>query len=277
MLLNKNIRHRMKLLRSGEHAEFGTSIVDHIKAIIITIVQLLVFWNKYEALVEHENLIFQKSTESIESHGIAISDKERDRIFNEFKHRLRYSAKDSNPAIRHAAEEIIFVLKPYAQASKKNLFEETKYIQNFLVAINSPAHAAALGLLPNAAYLLPELSTRNTELYELYTQRLMAREALDKLGRSADIRLDVDAALVDLIDHINIVHEYNEITVKDADLKAKLENAADHVKALCTQTERILSHRRHHKTKEKDAGKTPATPPAAPPQAPAGSPQQAST
>ncbi|MDR2498096.1 MAG: DUF6261 family protein [Tannerellaceae bacterium] len=262
MLLNKHLTHLFSRLRNGEHVEFGTSIVDNIKAFIIAVALLLEIWNKYEALVEQENLLFRISAESYESHLIAAADKERDRLFNEIKRELKFHHNSPDAAIKQAAFEILFVLKPYEHASKKNLFEETKFIQNFLIAINKPALAGFIALLPSIGAMLQRLATVNTNLYDLYQQRLLALEALEKMGKAVDIRKEVDAAFIDIIDQINIIHGYNEMTAKDAAIKTNLENAANYISGLLHQTERVLSRRDHH---HKPATDEPSTPPATPP------------
>jgi hypothetical protein len=255
----------MNVLRNGEHAEFGTSIVDHIKVFIIAVLKLVLYWNRYETAVNHENLVFRISAESAESKLIAKADKERDSLFNEIRHELQYFTKNNNAAIKDAAEKLLFILKTYGDATKKNLFEETKFIQNFLADINKAANAPFLALLPGIAALLQQLEAINTQLYELYQQRLQALEAIEELGKPADIRKEVDETLADLIDHINVVYEYNEMTDKDPDIKSNLESAASYLKGLIAQTERVLSRRDHH---HKKTTSPPETPPATPPETP---------
>jgi hypothetical protein len=280
MLINTRIIVTLRSLRNGEHAEFTADLVSQAKADVVAVPQVVPAWNAFEAVANHESLLFRVSSESAETHLISGEDKDRDRIFKEVKRILKYNAEDKDPAVSEPAGSLLFVLKPYEKAPSTNLFEETKYIRNFLGAINKLENAPAIDAIPGLAPMLLKLEAANVKLHDLYQQRLQALEALARMGRPADIRKDADKALVALFEAINIVHAYNEMALYDNSIKTKLESAASYVHALVAQVHRILAGRSHpHGRKKPGAGKPgkPAAPdaPATGPQNPENTPPQA--
>jgi hypothetical protein len=290
MLINIHLSELMRRLRNGEHSEFASDIVDQAKADVTAVPQVVPAWAVFEAAANHENLLFRVSNESAETHLIADDDNERDRIFKEVRRLLKYNSEDRDPAVKGAADQLLFVLKPYDKAPSANLFEESKYVKNFLEAINQPENASAIAAIPGLDVALQKLATVNTRLRALYQQRLQALDALAQLGKPSDIRKDVDKAMITLFETINTVYAYNELVLKDNSVKTHLESAAAYVHALVAQVNRILSGRSHpHGHKKPGSGKpskpsTPDAPPTDPqnpdntlPQAPDTPPQNPDT
>ena len=276
MLVNTKITTTMQRLRHGEHAGFLSDIIVRAKTYIIAVLQLLPAWNIFEGVALHEDLLFRVSSESAETHLIEVEDKDRDRIFKEVKHCLKYNAEDRDSTIREAAEHLLFVLKPYDKAPSTNLFEETKYIQNFLGAINKPANQSAIAAIPGLSVALQKLEAANVNLDNLYQQRLQALEALAQMGKPADIRKDSDKAMITLFETINTVYDYNELVIKDASVKSNLESAANYIHALLAQVDRVLAGRSHPHSPKKPSETPPAKPPT-PPTTPPTDPQNPNT
>ncbi|MDR2499418.1 MAG: DUF6261 family protein, partial [Tannerellaceae bacterium] len=168
---------------------------------------------------------------------------------------------------------------PNLPAPTRILVEETTYIEKFLFDINKPENDTHKAALPNIAAILQKLETVNERLEGLYQQRLQTLHDLEQLGKSADIRKDVDKRLIEFIDDMNAIHRSNELGDKDAALKTKLESSASYIEALVEQTERVLSRRDHHhkSSNETPAETEPSNPPANPPEQKPEDPQAPNT
>jgi hypothetical protein len=261
-----------KYLHDGEHAGFGAKIIAQLKAVLATVTLIGPLWDAYEALVQHETLLFKLSQASPETQEIAETDKARDGVFQEVRHRLLFYANSTDPTVKAAAMALLFVLKPYEGAAKRELFEETTFIVNLLADFSKPVNAQYIAAVPSLAELIAELASLNEHLDILYTQRLRALEDLKQLGKRADIRKDVDHAFNDLLEAMNSTHHYLLLSNSEPAVRATLEEAALFINALVDQLHKILAHRGHRKAKEEDktdeGTQTPDTTPPAPPPPP---------
>jgi hypothetical protein len=269
MLINTKISQLLRSLHDGEHINVGTRIVENVKTGLAGIPQLTADWNAYEGVVHHENLMFKVSKSSPETQAISDADRGRDALFRETKHRLLFYLDDEDAAIKHAAGELYNVLKPYDRAAKQNLFEESKFVENFIKDINKPVNAQHIALVPGLGPMLAKLDTLNNRVADLYDQRIKTLNELAALGKRAYVRRDADRTLISLLEAINVVHRYNSMGAPDANIASKLESAASYINGLVDKLREILAKRggkRKHKpggTQKPDA--TNPAPPSAPP------------
>jgi hypothetical protein len=245
--------HFLNRLHDGEHAGLGRDIVNKLKAAISGISLLAPLWDAYETAVEHETLIFKVSRASFETKEIATTDAMRDRDFRETRHRLKFHAGEEDQTRAHAAGELLFLIKPFNDADKRSLFEETAFINAFLQKVAEPGYAQYVAALPGFDSLLAGLDALNTKLDNLYLHRMEAVEELKLKGKRADMRIEVDHAFVALLEAINSLHHYTVLSGTEPAMKASLEETALYINALIDQLKKILAHRSHSRRKHAES------------------------
>ncbi|MDR2499189.1 MAG: DUF6261 family protein [Tannerellaceae bacterium] len=271
--MNTRLRYFFSHLHDGEHAGFMTHIVERLKPALSGIALVATLWENFEKAVTHETLMFKMSKASPETQAISETDKARDRYFREVRHRLKFYAEDEDTALKHAADALLFLLKPYEDAAERSLFEETTFIRNFLSNVNQTSNAQNIGGIPGLNSMLVKLEALNNALDALYTQRLQTMEELKALGKRTDVRMDADMALMALLVAINSIHHYLELSGEASATKTAMEQSAEFVNSLIDQLRKVHAHRTHSRRKPSEATQTAAAPsPTAPKPAPANQP-----
>ncbi|MDR2534124.1 MAG: DUF6261 family protein [Tannerellaceae bacterium] len=266
MFLNTHISQFLIKLREGEHEGFGVTMVKEIKADAESIAELAPAWASYEAVIYHETLLFKLSKASPETREITDEDHLRDKIFREVRRLLKYYSKGVDPDRRHAAQKLIFAMKPYSTSDKRTIFGETSFISNFLTEFQDASNVQAIALLPGLSEMLVDLTATNTKVDTLYIQRLHTVEELEALGKRADVRKDADHSLVRFLEAVNTVYDYNEMTSKTASVKETLLRIAMRVNGLVAKLQAMLAQRGHKRSGKPgdDQKPKPPTPPAPP-------------
>ncbi|MDR2498520.1 MAG: DUF6261 family protein [Tannerellaceae bacterium] len=238
-------------MHAYEHSKYCSSLIDHIKADVMSIPELVEVWEEFEPLVEHENLIVRASKESIETQAIATDDKRRDLTFREIRRLLKYYSKLDDLPINADAKDLLFLMRHYDGTERQNLFSEMAYINKFLNEFNSSEQAAKVNAIPGLREMINYLTSTNDRFEELYNQRMIALERLNSLGKRVNIRKDVDKALINLLSTINVIYRYNELSSKDPAIKEKLEGVANKVNALHEQLLQIMAQRKGWRKRRK--------------------------
>ncbi|MDR2498379.1 MAG: DUF6261 family protein [Tannerellaceae bacterium] len=256
MLINQLIAAFLRTLHDGEHLGWGRALLEGIGADVAMIPALMPLWTKFEAIVHREDMLFSVSKESVETQNIRRFDKRRDMTFREMRHRLKFYTRSENPVVAKAADDLRFVMHPYDQSDKNNLFGETTYIQNLLSELNKSINSVSIDLIPGFRDLMGSLEASNSALDDLYSQRLTALEDVKGLGRRLDVRKEADRIIIDFIKAVNAFYLVNELSVQDPTQKARLERIASFTNSLIMQLERNVAHRRKHPRKKEEKAAT---------------------
>jgi hypothetical protein len=242
------------MLRDDEHLNLGLTLLEDWREDVANISALGPKWDEYEAVVQHENQLFQISKASPQTRGIRREDKVRDGIFREVRRFLKYYSRSDNPARKSAAVALLFVMKDYKEAAHRNLFGETAYIRNFLQDLGKTEHQGQITVLVGLAEMLADLSVANERVDNLYTDRLHTVEQLDALGKRVIVRKEADGLLIGILQAINSIDHYNSMTAKDAALSERLERMARRFHGLLDKLSRVVSQRsgRHRKASDEN-------------------------
>ena len=254
MLIHTQLIYFLSHLHDAEHAGFGKGIVNQIGATLAAIGVLAPRWEAFERAVDHEHLMFRISKASPETREISATDKARDRDFREVKHRLKFYARGEDAALKHAADELLFWVKPFKDAAERNLFEETAFIRSFLAKIYEPENVLHVAAIPGLDSLLTTLDGLNVKLDELYSHRMQALGELKAMGKRTDVRAGTDHAFIFLLEGMNAMHEYLLMSGSDPGLKSALEQCGESVSALISQLQKVIAHRKHGRRKPDEDG-----------------------
>ena len=246
MNIDTNITGTFHQLHNGEHFGFGEEAVEKIKEPVEDLPLSKNDWDKYEAAVSLEGVMYKQSPESPETKEIAEFDVQRDRYWGEMLHKLKFEEKNLDENIRKAAGQLLFIMKKYGDVSKTNLFEETIDMRKVLNELKKTENNAATALIDGFDALILKAEELNENLHTLYDKRRLDKEKVKELGTLADFRKVVDKLFIRFLESVNAVERVNDLGAKDPAIKAAADEIRLQLAALISSLENILA-RRHHK------------------------------
>lgn len=176
----------------------------------------------YKALYDQEDLV-QKRSQAQEGTDVVIDlDTQRDLLFNALKMTLYADARDVSSPTQADAVAVQKVFLKYKDADKLDYISNTSEVGNLIQDLKLAEIAPrveALGLTER----VERLSTLNLEFDAAYVERMRWVEQEKELGTMKEIRPEVDAAFTLIADSIESIYQVNELTVKDATVKAQLD------------------------------------------------------
>ncbi|GHV51361.1 hypothetical protein FACS1894181_13090 [Bacteroidia bacterium] len=246
MIIDINIARILNKLHNGEHFGFGEEVIENIKADVEDIPLAKADWDKYEAAVSLEGVMYKQSPESPETKDIAEFDTQRERYWAEMLHKLKFEEKNLDENVRKAVAQIMFIMKKYSDLPKSNLFEETISMRKVLKELKAAENNAATALINGFDGLILAAEEINETLHTLYDKRLKDKEKIKELGTLVDFRKVVDKLFITFLESVNAIHRVNELGAKNPTIQAAAERIRLQLAALLAQLQKILD-RRHPK------------------------------
>lgn len=192
----------------------------------------------YQQLHRQEDILFKLSQSMPETHSMEEYDALRDTNFIDFKTLVDLGTRSTDPAIKAAADKLIFAIDRYKDANRKAYGENTDLIINMLQDLSVEENAAAVETL-QATALIASLRENNTAFHALYKERARHRRETVEQGKLEVMRRMVDEALMEFVELINAFYLTTKITGTDTALIAKLELIIREVMAYIDQAERV--------------------------------------
>ncbi|GHT37398.1 hypothetical protein FACS189435_2320 [Bacteroidia bacterium] len=243
MIDQKNIPTILRRLHGGEHAGAGEEIVENIKADAETLLEVKEDWDKYEAGVCQEGIIYDQTPESPKTRAIAAFDKKRNKYWKEILRRLKFSLNNPDEDVCTAADRLLFILNSFGNVSKNNLFEKTIAMRRILNELKDDEIKEAIALIKGLDDLLDDIEALNDELHEKYDQRRMEWEKIKELGTLSNYRKVVDKLFFNVLDSINAVERVNGKGAKNPVVTATVERIRLELSSIFSQLQKNLSRR----------------------------------
>ena len=119
--------------------------------------------------------LYSKSLKKVQANPLTkimvVKDKKRDKKFHMFRKAVKVSADSDEPAEAQAAHTLLLLLNTYINTTKANYEAETKELDTFIAAIDSPLYASAVTTLGIQRYV-SDIKTSSAEFKEVSDSRL---------------------------------------------------------------------------------------------------------
>jgi hypothetical protein len=212
-------------------------------------------WDDFTRLFAKEDHVYKRNLKSVETKFIQEADLQRDNALMMLRRGIDFAFYNAKLPIKQAAMTLMEVMDNYKDVGRKSFGENTALIINMLQDLKKPRYAGAISFL-GLTEAVNCLEENNTAFKELYTERTLNINEQKKQGCMVDIRPRVDQAFFRFTDALDALYKINELTDKDASLRADLDEIIDLINSYIKQYERILARRNlRHKPGKTDRDK----------------------
>lgn len=226
--------------RNPEHYQMHHDMLEIITPDFATAFGIPQLREEYQRLFDVENECYLRNTAFQDTPELQAADRKRDDRFLYNSQSINTACLSPIEATAEAGRRLAYHMKPYMKAPRLTYAANTAAVTDFVEKMREPANAAditTLGLTP----AIDALDEANKKFNKIYTQRsseLLTRASSENMK---SIRSQVDDAFKKAASAINAFYQVNELTVKDADKKKKLETVIDGVNAVLYQLQATLS------------------------------------
>ena len=251
------IKH-LKRARNAEHYWLQEELLKAIPAEFATKYQLSALRAAYSDAFEKEDSVYLQTRGFADTKVLAEKDGERDRLFRLIKLTIRGKELSLNASEAEAAGKLAFIMKPYLGTPSKADAENTALVSDLVKKFESSefsGYVETLGLTEAVS----KLRTANTEFATLYSHRADEKRVKAATETLKAVRKQVDDALVDLVNAINVFYSANALSEKDATKEAEIGAVIDAANAIILQFSETLSRRGIGKKAAISQSETPST------------------
>ena len=195
--------------------------------------------NNYAAMFDVERACHLRSRSYDETPDVLAQDKKRDNAFLLISQTINAGQYSSNESKRNAALRLIRVLKPYKNAPRLSLMNNSSAISKFLQEMEEEQNAAdleTLGLTTD----LTELKEANEAFIQIYRARSNVEYSQYRSENMKSIRPKVDAAFRTLAKTINALYRVNFFIERDAEKEARMKEIIEDVNAKIYKLQKTL-------------------------------------
>jgi hypothetical protein len=227
------------LFRNGEHFDFHRFIVAHTSPIIAGAPGSLPLWNVFNNLFHREDIIYKRSSVSIETKYLNEANSARRNAFAVFRGKVNVAAIGLDGAERDAAVILGEILKNYKAIRTASMTETDALIVNMIQDLAKPRYAAAVQTLKLAA-VVDKIEETNNSFMSLYEERARNLEDSEEQGTMKEIRPKVDKAFRSFTQSLDVTYSAGKLTGNDVEVVGDI---IDYINAMIDQFERVLAHR----------------------------------
>ncbi|MDR1357280.1 MAG: DUF6261 family protein [Tannerellaceae bacterium] len=235
----KNYGRIVDLFRNGEHFDFHRFIVVYANPLITGVPESQPLWNVFHNLFLREDIIYKRSSGSVETKYLKEANIARRSAFAVFRGSVNVAAIGSDGAEKEAAVILTEILKNYKAIRTAPMTETDALIVNMLQDLDKPRYAAAVQTLKLAS-IIEKIETENDRFMSLYEERARNLENSEEQGTMKEIRPKVDKAFKAFTLSLDITYSSGKLTGKDV---TAAEDIMDYINAMVDQFERVLARR----------------------------------
>ena len=225
--------------RNGEHYDVNQAFLDIITKEFADELGIGFLRNNYAAMFDVERACHLRSRSYDETPDVLAQDKKRDNAFLLVSQTINAGQYSSNESKRNAALRLIRVLKPYKNAPRLSLMNNSSAISKFLQEMEEEQNAAdleTLGLTTD----LTELKEANEAFIQIYRARSNVEYSQYRSENMKSIRPKVDAAFRTLAKTINALYRVNFFIERDAEKEARMKEIIEDVNAKIYKLQKTL-------------------------------------
>ena len=248
----------LKRARNAEHYWLHEELLKAIPAEFTTKYQLSALRAAYSDAFEKEDDVYLQTRGFATTKELVEKDGERDRLFRLLRLTVRGKELSLNAGEAEAAGKLAFIMKPYLGAPSKADAENTALVSDLVKKLESSevsGYVETLGLTE----VVTKLRAANTDFAALYLHRADEKRVKAATEKMTAVRKQVDDALFDLVEVINVFYSANALGEKDATKEAEFGVVIDAANAIILQFSETLSRRGVGKKVEISQGETPST------------------
>ncbi|MDR1356151.1 MAG: DUF6261 family protein [Tannerellaceae bacterium] len=237
-------------LRNGEHYDFHDYVSAAVRPALDLIPEIKPAWGLVASLFGKEDLIYKRSSASVETKFIVEAGQLRFDIYMMFHRTVDAASYSYDAASKEAAATLREVLDNYKAIASATMSETSALIVNMVEDMAKPRYADAAKAL-NLTAVVGKLDEANDNFRNLYIERANSLEYSGTMGTMKDIRAQVDKAFRLFTQALDVAYAYGALSGdKDVTEAGRL---IDRINAIIDQFKRVLSHR-GHSTAKKDGG-----------------------
>ena len=225
--------------RNAEHYGLYSDIIEAIPAELAEKYQLTPLHSVCVNVFGIENDCHLRNQGYKNTEAIEAEDKKRDDLLLALAQTVEAYTRLPIAEKAEAAKRLNFLLKPYRDAYRLPLAQETANIRDFILKMKEEENATdieTLGLTEMVT-LLDEANKSFNALYKGRSGEILVRSTSDTMKT---IRPKVDAAFSQLFDAVNGLYIVNELTTKDATKRQELGKVIDDINSLLIQLQKTL-------------------------------------